>query len=260
MTKPDLAQAPDFSALDRIRVVLSHTSHPGNIGAAARAMKTMGLSRLYLVNPKHFPDPQADALASGATDVLASAVVVSDLASALAGTTLQAALTARRRELTLPLESPRQLAPSLLQAATAGEEVALVFGTEMSGLTIDEVRQCNRLVTIPANPVYSSLNLGQAVQVLSYELRQTLGEDLRHWQEPEQERASHDDVERFYSHLESTLIALQFLNPAMPKRLMPRLRRLFARSGLEKVEVDILRGILRSIDQAQPQRDEQEPV
>ncbi len=253
MTTPEKTSGtpdnPDFSILKRIRVVLSHTSHPGNIGSVARAMKTMGLEHLYLVNPKHFPDPQAVSLASGAADILDNATVVSSLEEALAGTTMQAALTARRRELTLPLQSPQEVVPALLHEVANGQQVAIVFGTEMSGLTIEEVRLCNRLVTIPCNPDYSSLNLAQAVQVLCYELRREVGCNLELWRESDFELATHEDSERLFTHMESTLIQIGFLNPDIPKRLMPRLRRLFGRTQLERVEVDILRGILRTMDE-----------
>lgn len=232
-------------ALSRIRVVLSHTSHPGNIGSTARAMKTMGLSRLYLVNPKEFPSAVATSLASSADDLLDTAIVVDSMEAALAGTTIQVALTARRRELVLPLQTPRQLAPELVNEVAHGGEVALVFGTEMSGLTIDEVRLCNRLVTIPTSQTYSSLNLAQAVQVMTYELRSTLDDDVS-WLAEKPTYASHEHVELFLTHLESTLSTIGFLKPYAPKRLMPRLRRLFQRTCLEQEEVDILRGVLRA--------------
>ncbi|QNM98381.1 RNA methyltransferase [Chitinimonas koreensis] len=246
MDKPDFtAPARDFTPLDRIRVVLSHTSHPGNIGSVARAMKTMGLSRLYLVNPKRFPDPEATALASRADDILAAAVVVDSLDAALEGCTQTVATCPRVHELSVPRHTPRAIAPLLLERATAGEEVALLFGTEMSGLSNDEVRRCNRLVTIPTHPGYSSLNLAQAVQILAYELRCAIDDDIGHLEE-RPELAAHEDIERFYVHLESTLVGLRFLNPDNPKRLMPRLRRMFGRIQLEKLEVDILRGVLNA--------------
>jgi len=236
---------PVANPLDHIRVVLSHTSLPRNIGSVARAMKTMGLSRLVLVNPKRFPDPEATTLASGATDVLENALVVGDLASALAGCTQTVALSARRREVTVPVQNPRELAPFVIERCRQGEEVAIVFGTEMSGLSNDEARQCNRIVSIPANPAYSSLNLAQAVQVIAYELRMAYDADVDHLNET-YELAPFDELERLYAHMESTLVEIGFLNPAHPKRLMPRLRRLFGRIQLEQVEVDILRGILKA--------------
>ncbi|GHD70038.1 RNA methyltransferase [Jeongeupia chitinilytica] len=245
--------------LARFRVVLSHTSHPGNIGSAARAMKTMGLTRLYLVNPKEFPSEVAVSLASNAHDLLDNAVVVGSMAEALAGTTLQVAMTARRRELAQPLQTPRQLVPELIAEAQHGGEIALVFGTEMSGLTIDEVQLCNRRVTIPTNPDYSSLNLAQAVQVLCYELRASLLDDVSYLEE-QRTLASHEYIELFYRHLEETLTTIGFLRPKAPKRLMPRLRRMYQRIGLEQEEVDILRGILRAtleFDRKQSDKDNQ---
>lgn len=231
--------------LAQVRVVLSHPSHPGNIGAAARAMKTMGLSQLVLVNPKRFPDSQADALASGALDVLESARVVETLDAALAGTTLSAALSARRRDLPHPQLTAREAA-RLLAAEARRSPVALVFGTEMSGLTVEEAGKCRLLVSIPANPEYSSLNLAAAVQVLAYELRMALDEESA----PPfaAEPARFDEIEHFFRHLEATLVRIGFLDPQRPRRLMQRLRRLFARAGLEKEEVNILRGILNAME------------
>ncbi|GAB3266506.1 RNA methyltransferase [Chitinimonas naiadis] len=236
---------PETHVLDRVRVVLSHTSLPRNIGSVARAMKTMGLSRLYLVNPKRFPDVEATTLASRADDILENAIVVASLDEALAGCTQTVATCPRVHELSVPRHNPRQIAPILVERAMQGEEVALVFGTEMSGLTNDEVRMCNRLVTIPTNPDYSSLNLAQAVQILAYEMRCAVDDDIGHLEEKPQ-LAAHDDIERFYTHLEQTLVGLHFLNPDNPKRLMPRLRRMFGRIQLEKLEVDILRGVLNA--------------
>lgn len=243
MSQPAPQTSTDLLA--RFRIVLSHTSHPGNIGSAARAMKTMGFSQLYLVNPKEFPSDVARSLASNADDLLDQAIVVSSLEEALAGTTLQVAMTARRRELVQPLQTPRQLAPELLATASQGGDIALIFGTEMSGLTIDEVQLCNRLATIPTNPAYSSLNLAQAVQVFCYELRASILDDVS-WLAEVPRYADHDYIERFFKHLEEALIAIGFLKPDRPKRLMPRLRRLFQRARLEREEVDILRGILRA--------------
>lgn len=235
-------------SLDNVRIVLCQTSHPGNIGATARAMKTMGLSRLYLVNPAKFPDPEAVAMASGATDLLDEARVCTSLEQALAGCGLVIGLSARRRELSHAPLTARAAAQQAMQFA-AGQQVALVFGTEMSGLSNAELILCQQLAMIPANPAYSSLNLAAAVQVLAYELRQSaLGEPLLHGSSFP--AATHDEIEGFYAHLERTLVDIGFLDPAMPKRLMPRLRRLFARARPEKEEINILRGILKSIGNA----------
>ena len=234
-------------ALERIRVVLSRPSHPGNIGAAARAMKTMGLSRLWLVAPQRFPDPEADARASGAGDLLASAQVVDSLEAALAGTILSAALTARRRELALPRRLAREAALELIDHAGEGE-VALVFGNETSGLTNEEVGLCSMPVTIPTAPDFSSLNLGAAVQLLCYELRMAALAPAAP-QDPRPELATHDELERFHAHLERAVTASGFHDPANPKRLLPRMRRLFNRVRLEKEEVAILRGMLTAFEQ-----------
>lgn len=235
------------SPLDRIRIVLSHTSHPGNIGAAARAMKTMGLTRLYLVRPKDFPSDEATARASGASDVLEQAVICDTLEQALTGTVLAAALTARRREMALPLAWPKEAAQKLV--ATAGEvgEVALVFGNETHGLSNEDVLMCHMPVTIPTNPAYSSLNLGSAVQVLCYELRQAAA-DPGPAPDGAGEWAPVEDVERLYQHLERAMIGSGFMDPDQPKKLMARLRRLFGRARLEKEEVAILRGMLTAFE------------
>jgi len=245
MNKPE-----SLRNLANIRVVLCQTSHPGNIGAAARAMKTMGLQHLVLVRPKKFPHPDADAMASGATDVLEQARVCDTLEQALAGCTLVVGLSARKRELTHELVTAREAATQMAQVS-ASQQAALVFGTEMSGLSNAELIQCQQLAMIPANPEYSSLNLAAAVQVLGYELRVAAMNEETPTIENSFPTASHDEIEGFYLHLEQTLIRIGFLNPAMPKRLMPRLRRLFARARLEKEEVNILRGILKAMQKAE---------
>lgn len=245
-SKPSALSAPE--SLQRVRVVLSHTSHPGNIGAAARAMKTMGFSRLVLVNPKIFPDPQAEAMASGAGDVLAAARVVGSLAEALHGTVLALALTARRRDLAAEPLWARAGAAELAVASAHGE-VALVFGNETSGLSNEELAQCARWAMIPANADYSSLNLAAAVQVMCYELRLALDAALPAPSFHAGEPATHDAVEGLLTQLEGAAVDSGFLDPESPGRLMLRLRRLFSRAGLEKEEVNILRGLLASFKQ-----------
>lgn len=235
------------------RFVLVEPSHPGNVGAAARALKTMGFSRLVLVAPRvpHVQsDPEAVAMASGADDVLASAHVVSTLGEALSGVHWSIALTARTREYGPPRLAPRAAAAHACTQVESGD-IALVFGNERTGLANEHVEQCSALAHIPANPAYSSLNLAQAVQVLAYELRVAF---LELASEPAQQQAADtgtlaqsDEIERMYLHLENALIALDFLDPRNPKKLMPRLRRLFARTGLEREEVNILRGIAKHI-------------
>ena len=232
------------AALERVRVVLCETSHPGNIGAAARAMKTMGLSRLVLVKPKHFPHADAEAFASGALDVLRAAVVCDSLEEALAGTVLAVASTSRHRDLTHEVVECREACKRMVQVASH-DEVALVFGPERTGLTVRDVNKCQLIAVIPANPDYASLNLAQAVQVFGYELRMSAAGTAPPVPQSS-EPATHDEVEGFYRHLEEVFHASGFLDPQEPKRLMQRMRRLFARSRLEKEEVNILRGFLRA--------------
>lgn len=236
--------------LSRIRVVLCRPSHPGNIGAAARALKTMGLSNLYLVQPKQFPDPEADTRATGAVDVLHRAQIVASLPDALAGCVFAVALSARQRDLGPVIGQPRETVARLLAEAEQGE-VALVFGNETMGLSNEEILHCQAAVTIPTNPEFSSLNLGAAVQVLCYECRMaafaerppTGGQGVTPFASP---AATHDEVEGFLGHLEAVVTATGFYNPDQPGRLMPKLRRLFSRARLEKDEVNILRGVLAS--------------
>jgi tRNA/rRNA methyltransferase len=243
----------DLFALDRVRVVLSRPSHPGNIGAAARAMKTMGLARLWLVSPASFPDPVAEARATGAADILDGAHVAASLHEALSGTVFAVGLTARRRDLLTTRLDPRAAAAELMQwSRNTGGEVALVFGNETSGLSNEELGLCALPVTIPANPAYPSLNLGAAVQLMCYELRLAAMEQAGSAPflpaEPLPEPATNDELENFFAHLKSSIEASGFLDPAKPRRLMPKLRRLFGRARLEKEEVAILRGILASFD------------
>ena len=229
-----------------LRVVLSHTSHPGNIGAAARAMKTMGFDELVLVAPRHFPDPDATAMAAGAADVLQAARVVDTLEAAIAECTLAVGFSARGRDLSHAPAALRGLAPEILATAEAGT-VALVFGNETSGLSNDELLRCQRLAHIPANPAYSSLNLASAVQVACYELAATSGmHALPASGAPD--AATGEDIEGFFAHLESAVHQTGFADPQNPGRFMERMRRLFARSGLERAEVKLLRGMLGAFE------------
>ncbi len=227
--------------MNNVRVVLSHTTHPGNIGAAARAMKTMGLRHLYLINPRYFPDPQADAMAAGADDLLRDAVVCGSIDEALHGVVFTVAMTARLRDISIEVKSPREAMPLLLQQA-AQQPVALLFGTEMSGLTNEEMGKAQVLVNIPANPDFSSLNLAAAVQVMGYELNAAAQSHVP--DVPESRPAPHEQVEGFFAHLERTLLEIGFFTTQNPARMMQRLRRLYARARLEPEEVNILRGIL----------------
>ena len=230
--------------LANIRVVLVETSHPGNLGAAARAMKVMGLADLALVNPKCEIDNEARARASGAVDVLEHAVIHASLDAALFDVVLAAACTSRRRDLPHPAYTPRQAAPKLLGIAQS-QRVALVFGSETYGLSNEQLMKCRWLLNIPSNPDYASLNLGSAVQVLAYELRASLDDSVLAL--PEFELAPHEAEQALLVELEKTLIQIGFHNPANPKRLLPRLRRFFAKAGLEKEEVAIWRGVLSAV-------------
>jgi tRNA/rRNA methyltransferase len=256
MQTPPAASPPDRDvpgaaasrAAERVRVVLSHTSHPGNIGAAARAMLTMGLSRLVLVAPKRFPDAEAVALASGATAVLDAAQVVPTLDDALRGVACAIGLSARPREFAGRVVSVREAAAIGASAASGEGDVAFVFGTEMSGLTNAELARCTLVAVIPANPGYASLNLAAAVQVMCYEWRMAGGAaDV--WRAPRFAAATQDEIEGLHRHAARTLAAIGFFDPQQPRRLLPRLRRLFARAGLEKEEINILRGILARVDE-----------
>jgi tRNA/rRNA methyltransferase len=230
-----------------LRVVLSHPSHPGNIGAAARAMKTMGYTDLAIVAPRHFPDPDATAMSAGAADVLAAARVFDSLEAALADCTLAAGFSARGRELSHPPLALRGAAPALAAAAADGT-VALVFGNETSGLSNAELALCQRFVCIPSNPAYGSLNLAAAVQVACYELATTAAAHVA----PAAgagTAATGEDIAGLFQHLEAGAIASGFLDPARPGRFMERMRRLFARSGLEREEVKLIRGLLAAFEE-----------
>ncbi|WP_024645245.1 tRNA (cytosine(32)/uridine(32)-2'-O)-methyltransferase TrmJ [Pseudomonas syringae] len=236
--------------LQNIRVVLVGTTHPGNIGGAARAMKNMGLSRLVLVEPRIFPSPDADARASGATDILEGAQVVATLEEALVGCRLVLGTSARDRSLPWPLLDPRASGEKVIEQAGEGAEVALVFGREHAGLTNEELQRCHFHVHIPSDPAFSSLNLAAAVQVLSYEVRMAWLKASEQGAAPQPasahsaELATMDEMEGFYGHLEATLVAIGFLDPEKPRHLMARLRRLFGRSEVERSELSILRGVL----------------
>ena len=242
--------AAHLAPLARVRIVLVETSHPGNIGAAARAMKVMGLARLTLVAPRVAVDDQAMRRASGAADVLEQAHMVDTLDAALEGCAFAVAASARPRQLSPDVVDARRAA-AVLAATAATADVAIVFGNETSGLTNEQARRCQMLAHIPANEGYSSLNLAAAVQVFAYELRMALlnPADLEALTQPGGVRdlpASLDQVEGLMQHCEIALAEIGFYDPANPKRLLPRLRRLFSRARLEHEEVNILRGILNA--------------
>ena len=237
--------------LHNIRIVLVETSHTGNMGSTARAMKTMGLSNLYLVNPLVKPDSQAISLAAGASDVIGNATIVDTLDEALAGCSLVVGTSARSRTLPWPMLEPRECGEKSAKTAETAP-VALVFGRERVGLTNEELQKCNYHVCIPANPEYSSLNLAMAVQIIAYEVRvahlalQEAGKPQVEYEEPPYPLV--DDLERFYQHLEQTLLQTGFIRQSHPGQVMSKLRRLFTRARPESQELNILRGILTSID------------
>lgn len=237
-----------------IRVVLIGTSHPGNVGATARAMKTMCLDQLYLVKPQRYPCAEATARASGANDLLDRARVCANLDDALADCGLVIGASARLRTLAWPQLDPRQAAEHIREASRQAP-VAVLFGRENSGLTNEELERCHYLMHIPGNPEYNSLNLAAAVQVVAYEIMMAaLAHDAAAPQtrvEEERDFASAAESEAFYAHLEQVLVEIGFLDPAQPRFLMRRLRRLFVRARLDKNEVNILRGILTAARQSQ---------
>jgi len=230
-----------------IRIVLVGTTHPGNIGAVARAMKNMGLSDLALVNPQHFPHEQATARASGASDILDNARVVATLEEALTDCVYVAGASARSRTINWPSMGPRDCAERMIKESGHGK-VAAVFGPEKSGLQNDDLDLCHTLLTIPTDPGFSSLNLAMAVQVLTYELRVASMLDQGPVFDVEAPPATAEEMEHFYTHLENVLTEIEFLNPENPRHLMRRLRRLYVRARPDKNEVNILRGILTAVD------------
>jgi tRNA/rRNA methyltransferase len=237
---------PALSLLDRFSVVLSRTSHPGNIGAAARAMKTMGFADLRLVAPRHFPDPQASALAAGAADVLDRARICKHLEDAIGESGLAVGMSARVRGLSHPARALRDAAADILAAAQRAP-VALVFGNETSGLSNEELGRCSMLATIPANPAYSSLNLAAAVQVACYELASAAAA-FAVPAPSARAGATSEDLEALFAHWEAAMVESGYLDRAQPGRLMERLRRLVARAALERSEVKFLRGMLAAFE------------
>ena len=234
----------------KIRIVLVNTAHPGNIGGAARAMKNMGLSELYLVQPREYPAPRAVWRAAGARDVLANAKIVDSVDQAIAGCGLVVGTSARERRIPWPLINPRECGVRIWQEADS-HDIALLFGREDRGLTNEELHKCHYHVHIPSNPDYSSLNLATAVQVLSYEIRMASLADaegnlpsLQEWDQPP---VTADDLEYFHEHLAQTMADLDFYDPDNPKQLLTRMRRLFNRVRMDQMEVSILRGLLSSV-------------
>lgn len=239
--------------LQNIRIVLVETSHTGNMGSVARAMKTMGLSNLYLVNPLLKPDSQAISLAAGASDLIGNATIVDTLDEAISGCSLVVGTSARSRSLPWPMLDARECG---MKSVEEGQQapVALVFGRERVGLTNDELQKCHYHVAIPANPDYSSLNLAMAVQIIAYEVRMA-------WLASEQSPAAAqteespyplvDDLERFYQHMEGMMLESGFIRQGNPSQVMSKLRRLFTRARPERDELNILRGMLSSFQKGE---------
>lgn len=239
--------------LENIRIVLVETSHTGNMGSTARAMKTMGLTNLWLVNPLVKPDSQAISLSAGASDVIGNATIVDTLDQALEGCGLVVGTSARSRTLPWPMLEPRECGVRSIQEVQHAP-VAIVFGRERVGLTNDELQKCHYHVAIPANPEYSSLNLAMAVQILSYEVR-VAWLDCQQQGEVAHEESPYplvDDLERFYQHLEETLLHTGFIRQSHQGQVMSKLRRLFTRARPETQELNILRGILSAITKTTP--------
>ncbi len=245
-----------FMPLSNIRIVLVHPTHPGNIGATARAMKNMGLKRICLVAPINFPHADANARAAGADDVLENARLFDTLEQALTGCRLVVGTSARPRTITWPSLDPKVAAAKAVTEAALGE-VALVFGAERTGLTNEQLDRCHYLVHIPADPEFSSLNLASAVQIMAYETWCAAADSAAHRRdaidgvmEGSVPLANSDDLERFYMHMEEVLVQIGFLDRANPRKLMRRLMRLFNRSRLDSNELNILRGILTAVQQS----------
>ena len=247
----DLYTEQGFDA-NQISIVLVNTSHPGNIGAAARGMKNMGLKKLVLVNPEEFPSGSAVARSASAVDVVENAVVVDSLKSAISGCGLVIGASARSRKIPWPMLDPSGCAEKVLKEHHANK-VALVFGREDSGLNNEELQLCHYHVQIPSNPECSSLNLATAVMVISYEIAKlrtvmnqiAVPEEDDFWDQP---KSTIDDLERFYEHLERVLIAVRFHDPENPRQLMQRIRRLFGRIRIDEMEMSVLRGILSNVE------------
>lgn len=238
------------STLDSVRIVLVETSHPGNIGGAARAMKTMGLSQLWLVRPQRYPDPQAEWRAAGALDVLDAAVVVDTLDQALADCGRVVGTSTRQRRIPWPGVTAREL-PERIATEAGGRPTAVLFGREASGLSNDELQRCHLHLQIPANPAYPSLNVAMAVQVVCYELYHARQKPsaAEVW---DRAPATVAAVDAFYAHLERLLEQVDFIDSANPGQVMTRFRRLFGRVRLDETEVAMLRGMLSEIERALP--------
>lgn len=259
-----------MNTLDRIRIVMVNTSDPGNIGAAARAVKTMGFSQLCLVAPKEYPSAKATARASGASDVLHKAKVVDTLEEAVADCNMVVATSTRLRTIPWPVMNPREFA-GFVEKEHDDSQIAIVFGREDSGLSNEELRKCHYHVSVPGNPEYSVLNIAAAIQVICYELRMSLVEmpleievdesrqmavSYTEWDTPV---CSAEDMERFFLHLEQTLLDIRFFDPNNPRQILTRSRRLFSRTRLDRLEMNLMRGILAKVQEVAAKAQLSEP-
>ncbi|EGQ9319792.1 tRNA (cytosine(32)/uridine(32)-2'-O)-methyltransferase TrmJ [Vibrio cholerae] len=237
--------------LERVKVVLVGTTHSGNIGSAARAMKVMGLSQMVLVDPQCQVDAQAIALAAGASEIALNAQIYPTLEAAVADCGLVVGTSARSRTLEWPMLEPRECGEKLISEAKL-HSVAMVFGRERTGLTNDELQLCHYHVCVPANPEYSSLNLAMAVQLLSYEVRMAYLALQQSSQSStlQEEYPRHQELERFYAHLEQVIMQTEFISAQQPGQVMNKLRRMFTRARPEAQEINILRGILTSVQKS----------
>ncbi len=237
--------------LERVKVVLVGTTHSGNIGSAARAMKVMGLSQMVLVDPQCLVDAQAIALAAGASEIALNAQIYPTLEAAVADCGLVVGTSARSRTLEWPMLEPRECGEKLISEANQ-HSVAMVFGRERTGLTNDELQLCHYHVCVPANPEYSSLNLAMAVQLLSYEVRMAYLALQQSSQSStlQEEYPRHQELERFYAHLEQVIMQTEFISAQQPGQVMNKLRRMFTRARPEAQEINILRGILTSVQKS----------
>lgn len=235
------------SVLNNISIVLCDTSHQGNVGATARAMKTMGIYNLVLVNPLAPPDEHAIALSCNAADIITNAKIVNSLDIALENTVIAIAMTARRREFTHHLYTPKEIVSQIFETINNNQNIAIVFGSERSGLTISQLEKCNRLVTIPGNPDYFSLNLSQAVQIMCYEIYSNFNNSLKALKQ-ELELASFDDNQRLLQHFDQTLQQANYYKNKNSERVIRRLQNILYKASLEREDVDMLHGMLRALN------------
>jgi len=233
----------------KVGVVLVETSHPGNIGAVARAMKTMGLNKLTLVSPKTFPSAQATARAAGADDILYEATICNSLSEAISNSGWVVGTSARSRHIPWPEITPRDCAQRILEEVSQGE-VSIVFGRESSGLTNRELEQCNNVMRVPTDCSFASLNVAAAMQIIGYELRLACLSVNEPNTQVSVDSVTNDDMEGFYHHLKEVLIQVDFLDESAPKLLMRRLKKIFNRIRLDRSELNILRGILSAVQRS----------